>query len=170
MLKALMKRIAAVALSAVIVQGLFLPALAQSDEVSGSRAASHQMQGVGYTAKLYNASNGLPTSDANAVLSSSDGFIWIGSNSGLIRYDGTAFERQEDFKDITGVNVLLEDDNGRCGSALTTTALYICKTASRPTSRLMRGLLLYLSAHLPRTTAAGCLLAQSRGFSMLMRI
>ncbi len=113
MLKTLMKRIAAVALCAVIVQGLFLPALAQSDEVSGSRAASHQMQGVGYTAKLYNASNGLPTSDANAVLSSSDGFIWIGSNSGLIRYDGTAFERQEDFKDITGVNVLFEDDNGR---------------------------------------------------------
>ncbi|MBR6338023.1 MAG: HD domain-containing protein [Ruminococcus sp.] len=85
----------------------------QGAPVSGSMAVTGQAPGIGYTAKLYNADNGLPTSDANAVLSSSDGFIWIGSNSGLIKYDGTSFEREERSDDITGVNTLFEDSNHR---------------------------------------------------------
>jgi len=47
----------------------------------------------GYAAFLYDNSNGLPTSEANAIAETSDGFIWIGSYAGLIRYDGNTFER-----------------------------------------------------------------------------
>ena len=47
----------------------------------------------GYSAVLYDNTNGLPTSEANAIVQTSDGFIWIGSYSGLIRYDGNTFER-----------------------------------------------------------------------------
>ena len=47
----------------------------------------------GYSAVLYDNTNGLPTSEANAIAQTSDGFILIGSYSGLIRYDGNTFER-----------------------------------------------------------------------------
>ena len=42
---------------------------------------------------LYDGTNGLPTSEANAIAETSDGFLWIGSYAGLIRYDGNTFER-----------------------------------------------------------------------------
>ena len=32
-----------------------------------------------YSAVLYNNTNGMPTSEANAIAETSDGFIWIGS-------------------------------------------------------------------------------------------
>ena len=37
-------------------------------------------EGAGYTTVLYDRSNGLPTSEANTVLQTSDGFVWIGSH------------------------------------------------------------------------------------------
>ena len=45
----------------------------------------------GYSAVLYDNKSGLPTSDANAIAQTEEGFIWIGSYSGLIRYDGNTF-------------------------------------------------------------------------------
>ena len=49
--------------------------------------------GIGYSTVLYDNTSGLPTSEANAIAQTSEGFIWIGSYSGLIRYDGNTFER-----------------------------------------------------------------------------
>ena len=46
-----------------------------------------------YSAVLYDNTNGLPTSEANALAETSEGFLWIGSYSGLVRYDGNTFER-----------------------------------------------------------------------------
>lgn len=57
--------------------------------------------------------NGIPTSEANAVLATSDGFIWIGGYSGLIKYDGTNFVRQDSSTGVTSVNTLFEDNKGR---------------------------------------------------------
>lgn len=54
----------------------------------------------GYSAVLYDNTNGLPTSEANAIAETSEGFIWIGGYSGLIRYDGNTFER---FDSTTGI-------------------------------------------------------------------
>ncbi len=79
----------------------------------GAAAATGQAEGVDYVAKLYNAENGLPTSDANVIYSASDGFIWIGGYSGLTRYDGTSFERQDSTGGITTVNAIFEDSKGR---------------------------------------------------------
>ena len=44
-----------------------------------------------YVVTIYNEQNGLPTGEANVVMQTSDGYIWIGSYGGLIRYDGTLF-------------------------------------------------------------------------------
>ncbi len=79
----------------------------------GGAAVTDQASGIGYATELYDASNGLPTSDANTVLSTSDGFIWIGGYSGLIRFDGTSFERQDSSGGITNANALFEDSRGR---------------------------------------------------------
>ncbi|SNU04488.1 energy-coupling factor transport system substrate-specific component [Lachnospiraceae bacterium] len=88
---------------------------ADEDEqlTGGAAAVSGQADGVGYAAKLYDVDDGLPTSDANTILATSDGYIWIGSYSGLIRYDGTTFERQDSSGGITNVNAICEDSKGR---------------------------------------------------------
>ena len=84
-----------------------------AEERGGGAAVMGQSDSVGYSAELYDSSNGLPTSEANTVFSASDGFIWIGGYSGLIRYDGTSFERQDSSSGITSVNVVFEDSKGR---------------------------------------------------------
>ncbi|MBR2528873.1 MAG: SpoIIE family protein phosphatase [Blautia sp.] len=67
----------------------------------------------GYLAILYNNQNGLPTSEANAIAQTDDGFIWIGSYSGLIRYDGNTFERMDSSLGIPSVTSLYADSKNR---------------------------------------------------------
>ena len=78
----------------------------------GGYAMTGQIEGLGYTAKLYDATNGLPTSDANYILGSSDGYIWIGGYSGIIRYDGSVFERLDPSEGMTSGRALFEDSKG----------------------------------------------------------
>ena len=70
-------------------------------------------QNEGYSAFLYNNSNGLPTSEANAIAETEEGFIWIGSYSGLIRYDGNTFERIDSSTGIASVTALYVDSQNR---------------------------------------------------------
>lgn len=66
-----------------------------------------------YTAILYDNMNGLPTSEANAIAETSDGFLWIGSYSGLIRHDGNTFERMDSTSGIASVVCLFVDSKDR---------------------------------------------------------
>lgn len=63
----------------------------------------------GFSAVLYNNTNGLPTSEANAIAETNDGFIWIGGYSGLIRYDGNTFLRLNSTTGIASVISLYVD-------------------------------------------------------------
>lgn len=67
----------------------------------------------GYSAVLYDNTNGLPTSEANDIAETSEGFIWIGSYSGLIRYDGNTFERMDSTTGIASVTNLCVDSHDR---------------------------------------------------------
>ena len=67
----------------------------------------------GYFTFLYDNSNGLPTSEANAVAQTNIGFIWIGGYGGLIRYDGIDFHRFDPTSDISNVNCLYVDSKDR---------------------------------------------------------
>ncbi len=67
----------------------------------------------GFSAVLYDKSKGLPTSEANAITETSDGFIWIGSYAGLIRYDGNTFERMDSTDGLTSVKCLYADSRDR---------------------------------------------------------
>ena len=66
-----------------------------------------------YTAILYDSDNGLPTSEANAIVQSPDGFIWLGGYSGLIRYDGSNFHRFDSTTGISSVFSLYVDSKER---------------------------------------------------------
>ena len=66
-----------------------------------------------YSAVLYDNTNGLPTSEANAIVQTSEGFIWIGSYGGLIRYDGNTFERMDSTSGITSIKCLFVDSRDR---------------------------------------------------------
>ncbi len=81
--------------------------------VGGAAAVMDQTDDLGYSDKLYDGTNGLPTSDANAIVATRDGFIWIGGYSGVIRYDGTTFERPLLNAAITNANTLFEDSQRR---------------------------------------------------------
>lgn len=67
----------------------------------------------GYSAVLYDKMNGLPTSEANAIAETLEGFIWIGSYSGLIRYDGNNFDRVDSTTGIASVVSLYADSKNR---------------------------------------------------------
>ncbi|MBO4901385.1 MAG: response regulator [Lachnospiraceae bacterium] len=79
----------------------------------GGYAVTGQLENAGYATKLYNASNGLPTSDANCICATHDGYIWIGGYSGIIRYDGTSFERMPSTGGLTNGKALFEDSDNR---------------------------------------------------------
>ncbi|MBQ9504928.1 MAG: HD domain-containing protein [Lachnospiraceae bacterium] len=85
---------------------------------AGNGNASHISVDVinhteGYSAVLYDNTNGLPTSEANAIAETSDGFIWIGSYAGLIRYDGNTFERMYSTDGISSIKCLFVDSKDR---------------------------------------------------------
>ncbi len=65
------------------------------------------------SAVLYNNTNGLPTSEANAIVQTGDGFLWIGSYGGLIRYDGNTFVRMDSTSGLTSIKCLYVDRQDR---------------------------------------------------------
>ncbi|MBQ9459368.1 MAG: HD domain-containing protein [Oscillospiraceae bacterium] len=69
--------------------------------------------GGGYSAVLYDNTNGLPTSETNSIIETAEGFIWIGTYSGLIRYDGNTFERIDSTTGIASVMCLYADSKNR---------------------------------------------------------
>ncbi len=81
--------------------------------VGGGYAVTEQTEDAGYTSVIYDASNGLPASDANCILSASDGYVWIGGYSGILRYDGSTFTRLPVSDGFTNGRGLFEDSKGR---------------------------------------------------------
>ncbi len=69
--------------------------------------------GEGYSTVLYDNRSGLPTSEANAIAQTKEGFIWIGSYSGLIRYDGNTFENLSTDAGVSSVVSLFVDSSNR---------------------------------------------------------
>ncbi|MCR4909617.1 MAG: response regulator [Lachnospiraceae bacterium] len=79
----------------------------------GGYAATGQLADSGYSSVIYDAANGLPTSDSNYILGASDGYIWIGGYSGVLRYDGNTFTRLSVSDGLTNGRGLFEDSRGR---------------------------------------------------------
>lgn len=90
------------ALAALIAVSCCIPAFASADD-------------VGYVRTVFNKENGLPTDEANSVIQTSDGYLWVGSYGGLLRYDGTNFRNfsAEGAIATPSIRVLFQDTNGR---------------------------------------------------------
>lgn len=99
---------------AVCVLFSFTPAVVNADgNGDGKNIVDPTGKHEGYAAFLYDSTTGLPTSEANAIAETSDGFIWIGSYGGLIRYDGNTFERYKSTAGIASVVSLFVDREDR---------------------------------------------------------
>ena len=83
------------------------------NHMGGGFALTGQLPGIGYSSTLYDASNGLPTSDANCIMCSSDGYMWIGGYSGIIRYDGKEFQHLKTSDGLTSGRTIFEDSKNR---------------------------------------------------------
>ncbi|MDC7302135.1 hybrid sensor histidine kinase/response regulator [Agathobacter ruminis] len=79
----------------------------------GGYAVTGQLSGVDYSTKIYDSSNGLPTSDAMCIMTAQDGYIWIGGYGGVLRYDGTEFELLNPNNGLTSARYIYEDIYGR---------------------------------------------------------
>lgn len=55
---------------------------------------------------VINQKNGLISGNVTSLCSTSDGYIWIGSYAGLLRYDGKSFNSDESFKGIRNVKTM----------------------------------------------------------------
>jgi|GEM_PF-569251 len=101
----------------ILVMGSALSAWAISMNISGCENLTPSIDPVaeneGFSAVIYDNTNGLPTSEANAIAQTSEGFIWIGSYSGLVRYDGNSFERFDSTTGVANVKSLYTDSKDR---------------------------------------------------------
>lgn len=97
-------------------------------------------RGIGYTTELYNNTNGLPTSDANAVAQTSEGFIWVGSYSGLLRYDGNFFYRYDSSTGISSVVSLYVDAKDRLWIGTNDSGVFVMEKGSFRSYGLSEGL------------------------------
>ena len=114
--RGLIRSLSCVLLALICLLGFTAPAFCDSGEDTADRPVV-LVDPVGRPdsccAVLYDNTNGLPTSEANAIAETSDGFIWIGSYSGLIRYDGNSFVRMNSSTGIANVVCLLVDSRER---------------------------------------------------------
>ena len=99
-------------LLAVLLLTTVFTALSSADG-EGAPGLDYTGLGDGFSAILYDNSNGLPTSEANAIAQTEEGLLWIGCYSGLIRYDGNEFYRYSTQAGIASVMSLFVDSRGR---------------------------------------------------------
>jgi len=66
-----------------------------------------------YTQLTYGNAQGLLAGEANDVVQTKDGRIWIGTYAGLYSYDGTRFKPHNDIDTIRNVNAMYVDEEGR---------------------------------------------------------
>ncbi len=105
-------------------------ALAPPEDASGTREGSVAFdpgKPDTYSAVLYNNTNGLPTSEANVIVQTSEGFLWIGCYGGLIRYDGNTFVRMDSSSGITSVRSLYVDARDRLWIGTNDNGLFLMK-------------------------------------------
>ena len=65
--------------------------------LAGPCAAAQSDAFAGYTRHIWQASDGLPEQTVQAFAQTRDGYLWIGTSGGLVRFDGvhfTVFDRQ----------------------------------------------------------------------------
>lgn len=107
------ERIASTAVSALVLlaitAGMFSGLFSDVKSVYAENANKEKS----YIQTVFNADNGLPCGHANDVAQTADGILWVGSYSGLYRYNGSGFRFMEEYNMVKNVNCLFVDEEGR---------------------------------------------------------
>jgi PAS domain S-box-containing protein len=87
------------------------------------RALDPQRHITQYGVQVWTTAQGLPSNAVNAVLQSRDGYLWLGTEDGLVRFDGTQFTLYDRstvpaFK-VSDVTALVETPSGVLYAATT---------------------------------------------------
>ena len=59
--------------------------------VAGTAGAATPAQSVSYSRRVWQSPDGLPEDFAQAIAQTADGYLWIGTSGGLVRFDGVRF-------------------------------------------------------------------------------
>jgi energy-coupling factor transport system substrate-specific component len=95
-------------LAVALLAAVFRPTAAYADSVD-----EQVDNNTSYVQTIYNGSNGLPCGEANDIVQTNDGILWIGTYSGLYRYNGTEIRLEDKYESVKNVNCLYVDDEGR---------------------------------------------------------
>lgn len=78
-----------------------------------------------YYTRNYSINDGLPSNHINSIFKDSRGFLWIGTDAGLAKFDGTNFEIFSSQNGISGDNItdICEGNNGEIWVATYNTGL-----------------------------------------------
>ncbi len=66
-----------------------------------------------YETTIYGTDDGLDSLEINAIAQTPDGYLWVGSYSGLYQYDGSAFHSVTLDSRLTSIMALYTDSSGR---------------------------------------------------------
>jgi len=108
-------------LAILIIAMLFL--------ANGPTVYAASTEGVNYNSyvqTLYGSMDGLIGGVANDIATTKDGVLWIGTYGGLLRYNGTEFERMDNLDSVKNVNCIYVDEEGRMWIGTNGGGLSIC--------------------------------------------
>ena len=80
----------------------------------------------GYVRTVYDSSNGLPCGEANDIVQTNDGILWIGTYAGLYRYNGSEFRWMNEYDSVRNANCLYVDEEGRLWIGTNDSGVSIC--------------------------------------------
>ncbi len=102
-------RAAGTAMIAFLVLSMSMPISARAEEHSSAEAVDYN----DYVQSIYSSNNGLPCGEANDIVQTNDGVLWIGTYAGLYRYNGREFRWIDEYESVKNVNCLYVDEEGR---------------------------------------------------------
>jgi ligand-binding sensor domain-containing protein/signal transduction histidine kinase len=79
-------------------------------------AAASELEETAGAMRAWHNTDGLPSDSVTAIIQTRDGFLWIGTSAGLVRFDGVKFTQLKLSASATnnfpGITALCEDDAG----------------------------------------------------------
>lgn len=95
---------------------LFCPSSVSADTALSVYVGDQEEQQESYATYIqtvYSSSNGLNCGEANDIVQTPDGILWIGTYAGLYRYGGSEFRWMDSLDSVYNVNCLYVDEEGR---------------------------------------------------------
>ena len=99
----------------IVVAGLIVPMMAPGPAKGAD--GTDAPPSTGWVARSWQSEDGLPQDTVNAIVQTHDGFLWVGTNAGLGRFDGMRFRKFGLLDGLRSVRIaaLIEDRQNTLG-------------------------------------------------------